>query len=240
MKVLRAGGALQNASRSSTISHYGFTFARRAHGVRESIGHRLSWRCVLRIHEYVSYGTVTCHDYGHGRGSTSTRRGAAQCTQSADEKEAGASPSSARLGLVRAAPCPPRRRSRVAVTRPVSGRVGRRALSSEQRSGVARRGADAGAERGGGAVVVLSAVAVGFGTECHIYVALFFSNYTHHVQRSALSTTRTRQQSQRPVLTCRATHGTAAAVETTSSENVKPHDLVYLWCGLLLAAVLLD
>ena len=56
MKVLRAGGALQNASRSSTISHYGFTFARRAHGVRENIGQRLSWRCVLRIHEYVSYG----------------------------------------------------------------------------------------------------------------------------------------------------------------------------------------
>lgn len=55
-------------------------------------------------------------------------------------------------------------------------------------------------------VVRRAACLVGYRVS-HI-MSLFFSNYTHHVRRSALSTTRTRQQSQRPVLTCRATHGT--------------------------------
>ena len=196
MKVLRAGGALQNASRSSTISHYGFTFARRAHGVRESIGQRLSWRCVLRIHEYVSYGTVPYHDYGHGvagvrRRPGEARRSAARSPQTR-RKKARLLPPLFSASFVRR----PARAPSVAS----QCRAGRSSAACECvrscRQSSARRAV----------VVRRAACLVGYRVS-HI-MSLFFSNYTHHVRRSALSTTRTRQQSQRPVLTCRATHGT--------------------------------
>ena len=198
MKVLRAGGALQNASRSSTISHYGFTFARRAHGVRESIGQRLSWRCVLRIHEYVSYGTVPCHDYGHGVAGVRRRPGEAR-------RSAARSPQTRRK---KARLLPPLF-SASFVRRPARRAVCRVAVSrrSVQR-GVRVRALVSSVQRTPPRAVVVRRAACLVGYRVSHIMSLFFSNYTHHVRRSALSTTRTRQQSQRPVLTCRATHGT--------------------------------
>lgn len=206
MKVLRAGGALQNASRSSTISHYGFTFARRAHGVRESIGQRLSWRCVLRIHEYVSYGTVPCHDYGHGvagvrRRPGEARRSAARSPQTR-RKKARLLPPLFSASFVRR----PARRAvcRVAVSRrSVQRGVRVRALvSSVQRTPRSRRAA-----RG-----LLSWV-----QSVTYYVAIFLKLYSSRTKKRAFNDPhQTTVAAASAHVSSDARHATAA-VETTSS-----------------------